>query len=74
MRVSASCSHFSVPNFCLTFSSAPVDVGEDVADDGDVAETSSSPQSNGKLLHITNLVTVSREWLTMAYSGCCIMA
>lgn len=34
--------------------SPPVDVGGDVAEDEPVAETSSSPQSNGKSLHITD--------------------
>lgn len=40
-------------SFNIIFS-VPVDVGEDVADDAELVEASSSPQSNGKLLQVSD--------------------
>lgn len=42
-------------NFYTTSSSGPVEVGEDAADDAEVAEASPSPQSNGRLLQVLKL-------------------
>lgn len=47
----------------LTVCSAPVDVGEAVADDAEVAETSSSPQSNGKCVCLSQTGTGQLSWM-----------